>query len=160
MSEVQRDGHSGLAKVAVWRDDDASLYLYSEALDARLPTPTPLLSLPSPAADSQEAMGSAQAESGVYQPSPEGESVDVWITFYTCPPYCATTASGVSVHVGGAACGYGFALGQQFLLVGSRYTCNDRGGGPRYWVDIFFWDEAEGYAWLAQVGSYGTVILQ
>ena len=89
-----------------------------------------------------------------------GGEVDVWITFYTCPPYCATTASGVSVYVGGAACGYGFALGQQFILAGRRYTCNDRGGGPSYWVDIFFWDEAEGWAFIAEVGSYGTVILQ
>lgn len=61
--------------------------------------------------------------------------------------------------MGGAACGYGFRLGQAFILDGQRYVCNDRGLGPYYWVDVFFWDEAAGYAWQSRVGNYGTVRL-
>lgn len=92
-----------------------------------------------------------------------GETIDAAITFYTCPPYCATTASGESLYMGGAACGYGLRLGSIFQIendpTGRTYTCNDRGLGPHWWVDIFFWDKAEGWAWLAQVGTQGRIVL-
>ena len=72
-------------------------------------------------------------------------------------------ANGVQVYDGAAACGTGFALGQRFTILGDptlrEYVCSDRGLGGHYWVDIFFADATEGYAWQAVVGNYGTVRL-
>lgn len=66
-------------------------------------------------------------------------------------------ADGEDVHEGAAACGYAWELGTRFTLegdpTGRTYVCEDRGLGPWLWVDLFFWDEADGYAWLAVVGS-------
>jgi hypothetical protein len=97
------------------------------------------------------------------------EAVDVHITFYACDGdstgrYCGTMANGRRVHEGAAACGYAFDLGQGFRIVGDptgrEYVCEDRGRGGAYWVDIWFQAAEEGYAWLAQVGSYGRIVLR
>lgn len=88
-----------------------------------------------------------------------GQTVDVWITFFACEGdgYCGTMANGEVVHLGAAACGYAFKLGQRFYLAGQTYVCADRGLGPYWWVDIWFQTAEEGFAWLSRVGSYGTV---
>lgn len=92
------------------------------------------------------------------------ESVDVWITIYLCPPYCGAMANGEIIYDGAVACGYGFDLGQRFVILADStrrtYTCSDRGLGPLYWVDVFFVDVQAGWDWLVQVGNYGTVILR
>jgi hypothetical protein len=36
-------------------------------------------------------------------------------------------------------------------------VCNDRGRLAPYQVDRFFWREEDGWAWVAQVGSYARV---
>lgn len=88
----------------------------------------------------------------------------VLVTFYTCPPFCGTMASGATVYEGAAACGYAWDLGTRFTLEGDPtarvYVCEDRGLGPWLWIDIFFQDEAAGYAWLASVGTLTTARLQ
>jgi hypothetical protein len=94
-----------------------------------------------------------------------GQAVDVWITFFACQGdgYCGTMANGQVVHEGAAACGGGMALGQRFTIrndpTGRVYECTDRGLGSWWWVDIWFPAAADGYAWVAQVGNYGTVRL-
>ena len=94
---------------------------------------------------------------------PAQGSIDVWVTFYTCPPYCGAMANGERVYDGAAACGYGFALGQRFSIENDPtlriYVCADRGAGPEYWVDIFWADAAAGWEWQQAVGSDGAVRL-
>ena len=72
-------------------------------------------------------------------------------------------ASGRVVYAGAAACGSAFPLGTRFRIYGDptgrTYICEDTGLGPPLWVDVFFWDEQEGWAWQVEVGSYGTIIL-
>ena len=83
---------------------------------------------------------------------PLEEKVGVDITFYVCPPFCGHMASGETVYDGAAACGYAFSLGQEFILAGKTFTCEDRGLGSLYWVDIWFpGTEAEGHKWRASL---------
>jgi len=73
-------------------------------------------------------------------------------------------ANGEYVHPGAAACGSAFALGRRFTVVGDPtgrvYRCEDRGLGPALWVDIWFPTVEEGWAWIAQVGSQGRIVLR
>ncbi len=88
----------------------------------------------------------------------------VAVTFYSCEGggFCGTMANGVQVYEGASACGYAWPLGTRFTLEGDpterTYVCEDRGLGPWLWVDIFFWDEADGYAWQEVVGSSAASI--
>ena len=70
-------------------------------------------------------------------------------------------ANGLEVHEGAAACGSGLNQGTRFIIRGDpnhrEYVCEDTGLGPELWVDIFFWDEADGWAWIAQVGDEGSI---
>ena len=94
---------------------------------------------------------------------PAQGSIDVWVTFYTCPPYCGAMANGERVYDGAAACGYGFALGQRFSIENDpalrTYVCADRGLGAWNWVDVWFSDYADGRAWRDQLPTYVTVRL-
>ena len=73
-------------------------------------------------------------------------------------------ASGAQVYEGASAGGYAWPLGTRFTLEGDPtlriYICEDRGLGPWLWVDIFFQDEAGGYAWQASVGTLATARLE
>ena len=100
----------------------------------------------------------------------EGSIVDVVpLTFYVCDGapvglddgYCGRMASGATVYRGAAACGYAWPLGTQFTIQGDStglvFTCEDRGLGPAQWVDVWFYDYAEGRAWRNQLPKYVTV---
>lgn len=86
---------------------------------------------------------------------PLGGTLTVALTFYVCtnaPPgqsYCGTMSSGTTVYEGAAACGEALSLGTQFSIVGEgrTYTCEDRGRGGAYWIDIFHYDYYAGRAW-------------
>jgi hypothetical protein len=73
-------------------------------------------------------------------------------------------ANGEIVYGGAAACGGFLALGQRFQIehdpTGRVYVCADRGLGGWYWIDIFWADSSAARLWLAEVGSYGTVMVQ
>ena len=96
-----------------------------------------------------------------------GQEVVCDLTFYTCiggyGAYCGTMANGQVVFPGAAACGYAFMLGQRFQIVddptGRIYECCDRGLGPYWWIDIWFYDIAEGQAWRNQLGNPVTIRL-
>jgi len=52
-------------------------------------------------------------------------------------------------------------MGRRFLLNESWWICNDTGG--LVWgahVDLFFWSEPEGWAYLAEHGTEGVLIWQ
>ena len=158
--------------------DEGVRELRKEPVDAPptpLPTPTPVPPVPEPTLQVQRRVqGQVQRSTPQVRPDTSGsqsgmgdaaaDTIDVWITWYTCPPYCGAMANGVGVYDGAAACGYGFDLGQRFSIDGDPtariYTCEDRGGGPARWVDIFFADAAAAQAWQAVVGSYGKVRLR
>lgn len=69
-------------------------------------------------------------------------------------------ASGQVVYEGAVACGYSWALGTRIEIEGDPtgrvYVCEDRGLGPYYWLDVFFWEYADGRAWRNAIG-YGPV---
>ena len=95
-------------------------------------------------------------------PTPiEEEGIPIALSFYTCPPFCGTMTNGEVVHPGAAACGYAFELGMRFTIdddpTGRTYTCKDRGSGPYHWIDIFFADPANGWAWQEIVGTTGMI---
>ena len=54
-------------------------------------------------------------------------------------------------------------LGQQFRIVGDptgrTYTCEDRGWGGWWWVDIWFLTLEEGRAWRGNFGQPVTLEL-
>ena len=51
---------------------------------------------------------------------------NIWVTGYTCPPYCAPTADGTPVGPGSAACPPQWAFGTRVLIEGvGMVTCND-----------------------------------
>jgi hypothetical protein len=97
--------------------------------------------------------------------------VQAALTFYVCrgapagyqDGYCGRMASGAVVYEGAAACGYGLALGTRFTIdgdpTGRTYTCEDRGLGAYYWIDVFWWEYAPGRAWRNNLPATVTVRL-
>ncbi len=93
----------------------------------------------------------------------QGNTVHVWLTYYTCPPFCGAMRNGEIVYEGAVACGGYFAMGQKIRIENDptfrTYVCADTGYGGWYWVDIFFSDGSEGNAFISLVGSYVVVEL-
>ena len=91
------------------------------------------------------------------QALPAEAAISVWVTFYSCPPYCGDPSGPLPLGEGQAACDPAY-MGRRFALNGSKYICNDTGNAV--WgahVDLFFWSEAEGWAYLAQYGTEGLL---
>lgn len=86
------------------------------------------------------------------------------VTFYACigSGFCGLMANGQQVFDGAAACSYGMPFGTRFFINADParrvYTCLDRGALSAPWVDIWFYDPADGWAWQAQVGSTSSAI--
>ncbi len=86
------------------------------------------------------------------------------VTFYACigSGFCGLMANGQQVFDGAAACSYGMPFGTRFFInadpAGRVYTCLDRGALAAPWVDIWFYDPADGWAWQAQVGTSTSAI--
>ena len=84
-----------------------------------------------------------------------------FVTFYTsCPPFCRIT--GDPAREGDMGCGYGFALGSTFEIIGEGrlHTCSHRRAGPEYWVDVYFDDADKGWAWLVNFGGTRPLLLR
>lgn len=83
------------------------------------------------------------------------------ITIYGCVGsgggFCGGMASGIKVFEGAAACSSDMAFGTKFTIAGDptgrTYECLDRGHLSSPWVDVFFYDTADGFAWASQLGS-------
>jgi len=84
-------------------------------------------------------------------------AVAVHVTFYSCPPYCGDPAGQLPLAEGQAACDPAY-MGRRFMLNGTEWVCNDTGGAVYgAHVDLFFWSEADGWAYLAAHGTEGAL---
>jgi len=94
-------------------------------------------------------------------PTPKPQTMTVTMTFYTCPPFCPgdIMANGQPLETGDVACGYALDTGQRFTFNDEEYVCEDRGGGPHYWVDFWKSTYEIGMSWQAEVGMSGEIIL-
>jgi hypothetical protein len=87
------------------------------------------------------------------------------ITFYDCAyqGFCGGMYNGTQVFEGAAACSWDLPLATRFVIVGDPtqrlYVCEDRGLLADTWIDIFFYDPADGWAWQAAVGRYVTILI-
>jgi hypothetical protein len=88
------------------------------------------------------------------------------VTFYACVGngFCGAMANGQQVFAGAAACSSDLPFGTRFTVVndptGQVFTCLDRGALSSTWVDIWFYDVAQGYAWQSYVGTVSDIIIQ
>lgn len=113
--------------------------------------------------------GQARTESAVQaQPQPllPGQVIrNARITFYACigNGFCNTMAGGKEPYEGAAACSYDLPLGTRLQIVNDPahriYTCEDRGYLSPTWIDVFFWDVADGWPWQRQVGSVSDIVI-
>lgn len=102
-----------------------------------------------------------------WQPSSiaSGTELASTVTFYACVGngFCGHMANGTSPYAGAAACSYNLSLGTRFRIEndpsGSVFTCTDRGALSATWVDIWFYDAADGWAWQSMVGTRGNLII-
>ena len=88
------------------------------------------------------------------------------VTFYACigNGFCGAMANGQRVFAGAAACSYNLSFGTRFQIAndpsGRTYVCLDRGVPDATWVDIWFYDAADGWAWQTAFGSTrGDIII-
>jgi hypothetical protein len=85
------------------------------------------------------------------------------VTFYSCigNGFCGTMANGQQVFTGAAACSYDLPYGTRFVLNGDPsgrvFVCLDRGALSPTWVDVWFYDAADGWAWQSMVGTSGSI---
>jgi hypothetical protein len=96
-------------------------------------------------------------------PVKAGRIENVNLTFYDCldQGFCGTMKYGEKVYEGAAACSWDLPAGTKFRILGDPtkriYVCEDRGMLDDTWVDIFFNDPEDGWAWQEAVGRYGTI---
>jgi hypothetical protein len=80
-------------------------------------------------------------------------------TFYSCigNGFCGTMSSGAQVYEGAAACSTNLPFGTRFFLNNDPtrrvFTCMDRGALSATWVDVWFYDIADGWAWQSMLGG-------
>lgn len=89
------------------------------------------------------------------------------ITFYSCTGegFCGNMSNGEPVHEGAAACSSDLPLGTTLRILsdpGRRVVvCLDRGLLSPTWIDVYFYDAADGWAWQSMVGTVSDIeILQ
>jgi hypothetical protein len=83
------------------------------------------------------------------------------ITMYGCVGsgggFCGGMASGITVFEGAAACSSDMPFGTKFTIegdpTGRTYECLDRGHLSSPWVDVFFYNTADGFAWAGFLGG-------
>jgi hypothetical protein len=132
------------------------------------PQPTPEPPAPPPPPPTPEPPPPTPTAPPPPPPTPEpppptgGYQLSSRLTFYSCEEgFCGVTASGAQVGPGVAACSYNLAFGTQFRIVGdptgSIWTCLDRGWLSDTWVDVWFYSNAEGYAYTGMLGQYVTI---
>ena len=87
------------------------------------------------------------------------------VTFYACigNGFCGNMASGAPVFAGAAACSSNLPFGTRFVITGDPsqriFVCLDRGALAATWVDVWFYDVADGYAWQSGIGNRSDIII-
>lgn len=87
------------------------------------------------------------------------------VTFYSCIDngFCGLMANGAQVFAGAAACSYDLPFGTRFVITNdptrSVFICLDRGALPNTWVDVWFYNAADGWAWQTMVGGTRSDII-
>jgi hypothetical protein len=90
-----------------------------------------------------------------------GTVIPARITIYGCQGrgggFCGGMSAGVAVFEGAAACSADLPFGTRFTIdgdpTGRVYECLDRGLLTATWVDVFFYNTEDGFAWASQLGS-------
>ncbi len=147
-------------------------------LGATPDTLTALAALPALEADTalDNAGLIAELAASGHKGRPRGKAVDAApalgmgpilapITFYSCEGpnggYCGVMSSGKVVYEGAAACGSSYALGERVRIAGDpterAYVCEDHGWLAPNQVDVFWYSEEDGRAWITQVGRWAEV---
>ena len=122
------------------------------------------------AAAEAERRASVQSASGgaVWQGTslPAGTHItNARVTFYACigNGFCGNMASGSPVFAGAAACSSDLPFGTRFVITDDPsqriFVCLDRGALAATWVDVWFYDVADGYAWQSGVGTRSDIII-
>jgi hypothetical protein len=114
----------------------------------------------------QEAVREASARQ-IWQPPPleAGIALSSTVTFYSCigNGFCNNMASGIPAYSGAAACSFNIPFGTRFYIASDPsqrvFTCMDRGALAPNWVDIWFYDAADGWAWQAIVGTHSDIVI-
>lgn len=115
----------------------------------------------------QQAQAGLIAASGVWQPAPfaAGTTMPAVVTFYSClnNGFCGLMASGIQAFEGAAACSPDLPMGTRFMIAsdptGRVFTCLDRGSLSPTWVDVWFYDSADGWAYQSLVGTRANIII-
>ena len=87
------------------------------------------------------------------------------VTFYACigNGFCGNMSSGQPVFEGAAACSADLPFGTRFIVNNDPqqrvFVCLDRGALSSTWVDIWFYDVADGWAWQSLVGTYSDITI-
>lgn len=87
------------------------------------------------------------------------------VTFYAClgNGFCGTMANGQQVFDGAAACSTDLPFGTRFVIEsdpsGRVFTCLDRGALAATWVDVWFYNADDGYAWQSLVGNRSAITI-
>jgi hypothetical protein len=90
-----------------------------------------------------------------------GTTLAARVTIYGCVGsgggFCGGMASGIRVFEGAAACSSDMPFGTRFTIAGDptgrTYECLDRGHLGSPWVDVFFYNTADGFAWAGALGG-------
>jgi len=87
------------------------------------------------------------------------------VTFYACigNGFCDIMYTGQPPFEGAAACSADLPFGTRFVInndpTGRVFVCLDRGALAPTWVDIWFYDAADGWAWQSYVGTSSDITI-
>ena len=105
----------------------------------------------------------AAASSWSVPPIAGGTTLPSTVTFYACVGngFCGNMASGIPPFPGAAACSGNMPMGTRFVISDDPnqqvFTCMDRGALSATWVDVWFYDAADGWAWQSNVGTSSEI---
>jgi hypothetical protein len=121
------------------------------------------------AAEAERRAAAQRASSGaVWQGTslPAGTRIaNARVTFYACigNGFCGNMASGAPVFEGAAACSSNLPFGTRFVITNDpsqrTFVCLDRGALAATWVDVWFYDAADGWAWQSGVGTRSDITI-
>lgn len=95
----------------------------------------------------------------------DGTRLAATVTFYACigNGFCDTMASGEQPFQGAAACSADLPFGTKFVIESDPlrrvFVCLDRGALAPTWVDIWFYDAADGWRWQSIVGTSSNITI-